>query len=74
MGNQAGATLKVRQRLAGGFAMDNFHLMISLLVAGVLLLGIGFTFREKEWGVWMTGAGGLSMLAPIALGIYIGLN
>ena len=40
----------------------------------ILLLGIGFTFREKEWGVWMTGVGGLSMLAPIALGIYIGLN
>ncbi|WP_286784463.1 MULTISPECIES: hypothetical protein [Pseudomonas] len=54
--------------------MDNFHLMIFLLVAGFLLLGIGFTFREKEWGVWMTGVGGLSMLAPIALGIYIGLN
>lgn len=54
--------------------MDNYHIMIALLLAGFLLLGIGFTNRETGWGVALVWAGWLVMLIPIGLGIYVGLH
>ncbi|MCY1379847.1 hypothetical protein D9M69_676080 [compost metagenome] len=54
--------------------MDNVQLMIALLVTGFLLLGIGFSNREKDWGVWLTGLGTASMFAPIVLKMYIELG
>ncbi|QZX82206.1 hypothetical protein [Metapseudomonas otitidis] len=54
--------------------MDHVHLMITLLVAGFLLLGIGFSNREKEWGVWLTGLGTASMFIPIVFKMYIELG
>ncbi|BBP85279.1 hypothetical protein TUM18999_50010 [Pseudomonas tohonis] len=54
--------------------MDNVHIMIGLLVAGFLMLGIGFSNREREWGVWLTGLGTASMFAPILLKMYIELG
>lgn len=53
--------------------MDDLHLMIVLLISGFLLLGIGFSNREKEWGIWLTGLGTVSMFAPIVLKMMIGL-
>lgn len=53
--------------------MDHYHLMLVLLVSGFLLLGIGFNFRENEWGVRLLGVGVLLMLAPIALRVHLAL-
>lgn len=53
--------------------MDHYHLMLVLLVSGFLLLGIGFNFRESEWGVRLLGVGVLLMLVPIVLRVHLAL-
>jgi hypothetical protein len=54
-------------------AMDHYHLMLVLLIGGFVLLGVGFNFREHEWGVRVLGLGVLMMLAPIALRVHLAL-
>ncbi|MCY1279677.1 hypothetical protein D9M68_404190 [compost metagenome] len=54
--------------------MDHFHLTLLLLVAGFLLLGIGFERRDQEWGVRLIGAGTLLILVPAVLKIYLTLQ
>lgn len=54
--------------------MDHYHLMLVLLMGGFLLLGFGFNYREKEWGVRLMAAGVVATLAPIALGMYLALQ
>ena len=51
--------------------MDHYHLMLALLIGGFVLLGVGFNFREHEWGVRVLGLGGLVMLVPIALRMHL---
>lgn len=53
--------------------MDHFNLMLALLIGGFLLLGVGFNFREHEWGIRMLGLGVLLMLIPIALRVHLAL-
>ena len=53
--------------------MEAFTLMLALLVAGFLLLGFGFNYREREWGVRLIGAGVLVCLMPIAVRMYLAL-
>lgn len=53
--------------------MDPDHLMLMLLICGFLLLGIGFNYREHEWGIRVLGVGTLLMLAPIILGVHLAL-
>ena len=53
--------------------MTPLHIMIALLVAGFLLLGIGFSNREHEWGIWLTGLGVLAMFAPLAFKLFVEL-
>ncbi|MGP0174364.1 hypothetical protein ACSVIJ_21125 [Pseudomonas sp. NCHU5208] len=53
--------------------MDHYHLMLALLLGGFLLLGVGFNFREHEWGVRLLGFGVLIMLVPIALRVHLAL-
>ncbi|NLY58478.1 MAG: hypothetical protein GX071_08110 [Gammaproteobacteria bacterium] len=47
-------------------AIDELHLMLSLLVLGFLLLGVGFNFRDKGWGVALMMAGSAVVLLTIA--------
>lgn len=47
-------------------AIDELHLMLSLLVLGFLLLGVGFSFRDKGWGVALMMAGSAVVLLTIA--------
>ncbi len=54
--------------------MDEVHIMIALLVSGFILLVIGFSQREHDWSLWLTGLGLLSMFAPLALRLYLGLG
>lgn len=52
---------------------EYYHLMLMLLIGGFLLLGVGFNFREHEWGVRVLGLGVLLMLVPIALRVHLAL-
>ncbi|CAD5108494.1 hypothetical protein [Zestomonas carbonaria] len=54
--------------------MEHFLVMLVPLLAGFMLLGIGFNNREHEWGVRLIGAGALLMLAPIAVKLYLTLH
>lgn len=45
---------------------DEFHLMLGLLVLGFLLLGVGFNFRDKGWGVAVMMAGSAVLLGTVA--------
>ena len=54
--------------------MSHYDLMLSLLIAGFALLGVGFTFREHEWGIWIISLGAVTTLLPIGLGVYWALN
>ena len=51
-------------------AIDELHLMLSLLVLGFLLLGVGFNFRDKGWGVALMMAGSAVVLLTIAARIF----
>lgn len=48
---------------------DALHLMLSLLALGFLLLGLGFNFRDKGWGVALMMAGSAVVLITIAVRI-----
>jgi len=54
--------------------MDHYHLMLALLVVGFLLLGIGFNFRDNDWGVRLLGVGVLLMLVPIVLRVHLAFS
>lgn len=45
---------------------DALHLMLSLLVLGFMLLGVGFHFRDKGVGVALMMAGSAVLLTTIA--------
>lgn len=49
--------------------IDQLHLMLSLLVLGFLLLGIGFSFRDKGWGVGVMLFGSAMLLVTIGVRI-----
>ena len=49
--------------------IDQLHLMLSLLVLGFLLLGIGFSFRDKGWGVGVMLSGSAMLLVTIGVRI-----
>lgn len=44
---------------------DELHLMLVLLVIGFLLLGTGFSFRDKGWGVALMLFGSAVVLVTI---------
>ena len=47
-------------------AIDEVHLMLGLLVLGFLILGTGFSFRDKGWGVALMLGGAAILLITIA--------
>lgn len=50
-------------------AIDEVHVMLGLLVLGFLILGTGFSFRDKGWGVALMLAGSAVLLITIAVRI-----
>lgn len=48
---------------------DQLHTMLGLLLLGFLLLGIGFSFRDKGWGVGLMLFGSVVLLTTIAVRI-----
>lgn len=43
--------------------------MLGLLLLGFLLLGVGFSFRDKGWGVGLMLFGSVVLLTTIAVRI-----
>lgn len=46
--------------------IDELHLMLGLLVLGFVLLGAGFNFRDKGWGIAVMMVGAIVVLVTIA--------
>ena len=42
------------------------NVILAVCVVGFVLLGVGFTNRNQNWGVAMMWVGGVTMLGPIA--------
>ncbi len=43
----------------------DLHCVLGLTLAGFLLLGIGFSLRQSEWGIGLLGLGALVTLSPL---------
>jgi hypothetical protein len=54
--------------------MDHFHLMLLLIVTGFILLGVGFSYRDNEWGIKLIGLGALCAFGPILFKLYIAFH
>lgn len=53
---------------------DQFHLMLSLLVFGFILLGTGFNFRDKGWGVAVMLFGAAVLLVTVGTRILAAVS
>lgn len=49
--------------------MDEFKMMLVVLVLGFLALAVGFSFRDKNWGVWLMLIGSASLVIIVATSI-----
>ncbi len=55
-------------------SMSAFHSMLIPILAGMLLLAIGFNFRDKNAGVFSMWVGMLLILATVVYKILAKLN
>lgn len=55
-------------------SMSSFHAMLIPILAGMLLLAIGFNFRDKNAGVFAMWIGMLTILATVVFKILAKLN
>lgn len=51
--------------------MDSMHWLLSLIVAGFVLLCVGFNYRDNDWGVGLLSLGILTMFSTLAFKMYI---
>lgn len=49
--------------------MDEFKLMLGLLILGFIALAVGFSFRDKGWGVWLMLIGSACLVITVATSI-----
>ncbi|MBD9440261.1 hypothetical protein [Pseudomonas sp. PDM04] len=54
--------------------MSSFHAMLIPILAGMILLAIGFNFRDKNAGVLAMWIGMLTILATVVFKILAKLN
>mgnify|MGYP001171564583 CR=1 FL=1 len=54
--------------------MEHFMMMLVPLLIGFLMVGVGFNYREQEWGVRLLSAGVVLLLVPILVKIYLSLH
>lgn len=54
--------------------MQHIDWLIILIGTGFALLGIGFNYRDKNWGVALIALGVLTMFSTITFKLYITLN
>ncbi|WP_223538632.1 hypothetical protein, partial [Pseudomonas sp. BF-R-12] len=55
-------------------SMSSFHAMLIPILAGMILLAIGFNFRDKNAGVFAMWIGMLTILATVVFKILAKLN
>jgi hypothetical protein len=55
-------------------SMSTFHAMLVPILAGMILLAVGFNFRDKNAGVFTMWIGMLSILATVVIKILAKLN
>ncbi|MEJ5060908.1 MULTISPECIES: hypothetical protein [unclassified Pseudomonas] len=55
-------------------SMSTFHAMLVPILAGMLLLAIGFNFRDKNLGVFSMWIGMLTIFATVVIKILTKLN
>jgi len=55
-------------------SMSAFNAMLVPIIAGMILLGIGFNFRDKNVGVFAMWIGMLLILATVVFKILTKLN
>ena len=55
-------------------SMSTFHTMLIPILAGMLLLAVGFNFRDKNAGVFAMWIGMLTILATVVIKILAKLN
>jgi hypothetical protein len=54
--------------------MSSFHAMLIPILAGMIMLAIGFNFRDKNVGVFAMWIGMLTILATVVFKILAKLN
>ena len=54
--------------------MQSFHAMLIPILTGMILLAIGFNFRDKNLGVFAMWIGMLTILATVVFKILAKLN
>ncbi|MBV7479561.1 MULTISPECIES: hypothetical protein [unclassified Pseudomonas] len=55
-------------------SMQNFQAMLYPILAGMLMLAVGFNFRDKNAGVFAMWIGMLTILATVVIKILAKLN
>jgi|APHig6443717817_1056837.scaffolds.fasta_scaffold07371_4 hypothetical protein len=50
------------------------HVMLGLLFTGFLLMGVGFSFRDHNWGIALLTLGSFTMLGTIGYRMYLALH
>lgn len=55
--------------IGGMSLMDEFKLMLGLLILGFIALAVGFSFRDKGWGVWLMLIGSACLVITVATSI-----
>ena len=55
-------------------SMSTFHAMLIPILAGMLMLAVGFNFRDKNAGVFVMWIGMLTILATVIIKILAKLN
>ena len=55
-------------------SMSTFHAMLIPILAGMLILAVGFNFRDKNAGVFVMWIGMLTILATVVIKILAKLN
>jgi vacuolar-type H+-ATPase subunit I/STV1 len=54
--------------------MEDIHWVLLFLVTGFLLLGFGFNYRDKDWGIGLMSLGVVSVLMTVLFKLYIVFN
>ncbi|MGZ7457054.1 hypothetical protein ACXPVS_09670 [Pseudomonas sp. Ma2-10] len=55
-------------------SLSSFHAMLIPILAGMIMLAIGFNFRDKNIGVFAMWIGMLTILATVIFKILAKLN
>jgi hypothetical protein len=55
-------------------SLSSFHAMLVPILAGMILLAVGFNFRDKNLGVFAMWIGMLTILATVVFKILAKLN